>query len=583
MENSVRHGSLVPDTAAFAGKLARRLQAIYASSFSEGMVNRILAITNRQFPERPAWSEKDIVLITYGNSIQTTHEKPLQTLYRFLLNRLADTISCVHILPFFPFTSDDGFSVSDFMKVDPSLGSWEDFTAFTPKFGLMSDLVINHVSAEHSWFKNYLQNCSPGKDYFIGAEPEADYSKVVRPRSTSLFTRVETVNGARDVWTTFSADQVDLDFSNPEVLIEMIRVMVFYISQGVRIIRLDAIAFVWKKNGTSCLHLRETHEIVKLLRDISSFISPGTIILTETNVPNKENWSYFGDDDEAHMVYQFSLPPLLLHALFSGNANYLTDWATEIPAPRASQTFLNYTASHDGIGVRPLEGILPETEIDRLIEGMIGFGGLVSRRTNPNGSLSPYEINISYFDAMKGNKQGVDHFQEARFLCSQAIMMSLQGIPAFYIHSLFATANDYDGVNSTGRSRSINRRQLGEEELNSRLSNDTMHSRMFNELLRLIGIRKQCSAFHPGCPQEILKLGEALFAFTRYDQLTGEKIYCISNMTDQPVEIRAVLPEKKKGYDLISSDRYTATDTILLSACQTRWIAEQDELENQCN
>jgi sucrose phosphorylase len=480
MENSVRQGSLVPDAAAFAGKLARRLQVIYAAGFSEGIVNRILVITNRQFSEQPAWSEKDVVLITYGNSIRKADERPLHTLYRFLFNRLADTISCVHILPFFPFTSDDGFSVSDFMKVDPLLGSWEDIVAFTPKFSLMSDLVINHVSAGHSWFKNYLQNRSPGNDFFIEADPEADYRIVVRPRSTPLFTRVETVNGARDVWTTFSADQVDLDFSNPEVLIEMIRVMVFYISKGVRIIRLDAIAFLWKKNGTSCLHLRETHEIVKLLREIASFICPGTIILTETNVPNKENWSYFGDNDEAHMVYQFSLPPLLLHALFSENASYLTDWATEIPSTCVNQTFLNYTASHDGIGVRPLEGILPEPEIDRLIDGMIGFGGLISRRINPNGTLSPYEINITYFDAMKGNKQGVDHFQEARFLCSQAIMMSLQGIPAFYIHSLLATANDYDGVKSTGRARSINRQQLGEDELNSRLSNDSRQSHLFN-------------------------------------------------------------------------------------------------------
>jgi sucrose phosphorylase len=367
------------------------------------------------------------------------------------------------------------------------------------------------------------------------------------------------------------------------VLIEMIRVMVFYISKGVRIIRLDAIAFLWKKNGTSCLHLRETHEIVKLLREIASFICPGTIILTETNVPNKENWSYFGDNDEAHMVYQFSLPPLLLHALFSENASYLTDWATEIPSTCVNQTFLNYTASHDGIGVRPLEGILPEPEIDRLIDGMIGFGGLISRRINPNGTLSPYEINITYFDAMKGNKQGVDHFQEARFLCSQAIMMSLQGIPAFYIHSLLATANDYDGVKSTGRARSINRQQLGEDELNSRLSNDSRQSHLFNELVRLIGIRRQCSAFHPGCPQEILKLGDAIFAFTRYDRLSGEKVFCISNISGLPVEIASVLPEKKKGYDLISSDYYTAADTILLNACQTRWIAEQDDTENQCN
>jgi sucrose phosphorylase len=580
MENSVHQGAPVPDFAEFATALARHLQLIYKSAFSEGLVNRILAITNKRFAKRPVWSEKDVILITYGNSLYAPDEKPLQTLYRFLHDRLAGTISCVHILPFFPSTSDDGFAVSDFMKVDPSLGSWEDITAFTPEFSIMSDLVINHISSGHPWFKNYLQNRDAGKDYFIEAEPGADYSQVARPRSTPLFTRVETVCGMRNVWTTFSEDQVDLNFSNPEVLIEMVRILVFYISRGIRIIRLDAIAFLWKQAGTNCLHLPETHEIVKLLRDIASFVGPGTVILTETNVPNKENWSYFGDDNEAHMVYQFGLPPLLLHALFSGNANYLTDWATEIPSTVANQTFLNFAASHDGIGIRPLENILPQAEINMLIKGMTDFGGLISRKTNTDGSLSPYEINITYLDAMKGDKKGADNLQESRFLCSQTIMMSLQGIPAFYIHSLIGAANDYNGIKSTGRARSINRRRYCEDELNNKLSSDTIHRRLFNELVRIIGIRKHCSAFHPGSAQKILSLGDTLFAFTRHNHVTGEKIYCISNVTGRPVEIKFLLPEKKKGYDLILGDQFDAPDPILLSACQTRWIVEQDVIES---
>jgi sucrose phosphorylase len=371
MDQFVGHGFHANNMDEFAGKLARRLQIIYKSEFSEGIVNRILAITNKHFPERPFWNEKDIVLITYGNSIQGRGEKPLRTLRRFVNDRLSGAISCIHILPFFPFTSDDGFAVSDFMDVNPSLGNWEDLLAFTTDIDLMADLVINHVSSEHLWFKNYLQNQSPGKDYFIEWQSEADYGLIVRPRNTPLFTSVETVNGPRNVWTTFSADQIDLNFSNPEVLLEMIRTMVFYITKGIRIIRLDAIAFLWKKTGTSSLHLPETHEIVKLLREIATFICPGTLILTETNVPKKENWSYFGENDEAHMVYQFSLPPLLLHALFSGDAKYLTNWADEIPAVGINQTFLNYTASHDGIGIKPLEGLLPAKEIDRLIESMV--------------------------------------------------------------------------------------------------------------------------------------------------------------------------------------------------------------------
>jgi glycosidase len=567
--------STTPELDAFATDIARHLQTIYKTNFSEGLVNRIMAISSCRYPEQPAWKENDVVLITYGNTLLDDQQKPLKTLHRFLHEKLAGIISCVHILPFFPYTSDDGFAVSHFMEVNPGLGTWNDVVDLTPEFSLMADLVINHVSVSHPWFRNYLSGQVPGRDYFIEAQPDDCYDQVVRPRSTPLFTKVETSRGMRKVWTTFSSDQVDLNFANPEVLIEMIRIMVFYISHGIRILRLDAIAFLWKRAGTTCLHQPETHEVVKLLRTVASFVRPGTIILTETNVPNKENWSYFGNRDEAHIVYQFSLPPLLLHALFSGNAKYLTEWACSIPPPGSGQTYLNYTASHDGIGVRPLEGVLPADEISRLIDGMLAFGGLVSEKSNPDGSLSPYEINITYFDAMRGTVSGADHLQESRFLCSQAIMMSMQGLPAFYIHSLLSTANDYSQVEVTGRSRSINRSQLKYNEVIESLSGDNIHGRIFKEITGLIGIRRQHPAFHPDSPQEIVKAGSSFFAFKRIHPSTGEKIYCLSNVKDHPVSIPSVLPENMKGVDLITGERFDNASPIPFNACQTRWILEQ--------
>ncbi|MFO7371301.1 MAG: sugar phosphorylase [Bacteroidales bacterium] len=576
MTNSAKHGNSVADMAEFAGIVARHLQVIYKTNFSEGLVNRIMAMANLQYKGKPGWNEKDMVLITYGNSIRSAAENPLRTFRRFADKYLADTISTLHVLPFFPFTSDDGFAVSDFMEVNSDLGTWEDIAALASNYTLMADLVINHVSSAHPWFQNYLQNRDPGRGYFIEAQPGADYGNVVRPRSTPLFTRFVTAGGPKDVWTTFSADQIDLNFSNPEVLLEMIRIMIFYISRGIRIFRLDAIAFLWKVPGTACLHLPETHEIVKLFRDIATRVCPGTIILTETNVPNRENWSYFGRNDEAHMVYQFSLPPLLLHALHTGNAGYLNKWAQEIPKTSEGQTFLNYTASHDGIGVRPLEGLLPDGEIEKLITAMTGFGGMVSRKTNADGSQSPYEINITYLDAMKGSQLGPDHLQEERFVTSQAIMMSLRGMPAFYIHSLLGTPNDYAGVESTGRARSINRRQLREEELSRFLASDTMQQRLFNRLTRLIRIRKNCPAFHPACNQEIPALGSSVFAVARTDTKTGLQVICLSNMSVQPVEIKPLLPAKRKGWDLISGEQVTSEGPILLKACQTKWISWQD-------
>ena len=283
------------------------------------------------------------------------------------------------------------------------------------------------------------------------------------------------------MWTTFSADQADLNFANPDVLIEMIRILLFYIGKGARIIRLDAIAFLWKEIGSSCLHHHKTHEIVKLLREIATYANPRVIILTETNVPNPDNWSYFGQDDEAHMVYQFTLPPLILYTLFSGNSQYLTNWAESIPPTGKNKTFLNFTASHDGIGVRPLEGILPYNEIQRLIDGIRNFGGLLSVKTNPDGSTGPYEMNITYYSAMAGTIHGVDDLGEKRFLASQFIMLAMQGIPAVYIQSLLGCENDYDGVKKSGMARSINRKKWNEADILNVLSANTAQARIFTE------------------------------------------------------------------------------------------------------
>jgi sucrose phosphorylase len=567
-------GSQIRDINDFSGKLARHLQSIYKSGFNENLVNRILKLINRHYPPGPLWDEKDIVLITYGNTLMQKGEPPLKTLDRFLYMNLSGIISCVHILPFFPYTSDDGFAVSDFMKVNSELGSWEHIKQIGLDYSLMFDLVINHVSTDHQWFKNYLEGRAPYNRYFIEKDTGNNYNKVIRPRNTPLFTIFPTVNGEKAVWTTFSSDQIDLDFSNPEVLIEMIKVLLFYIDMGVRIIRLDAIAFLWKEKGTSCLHLPQTHEIVRLLRTIVSFVNPCVIILTETNVPNKENWSYFGNGDEAHMVYQFSLPPLLLHALYSGSSEYLTRWAFEIPDTVDNQTFLNYTASHDGIGVRPLEGILPASELQSVISGMKGFGGLISEKVNHDGSLSPYEINITYFDAMKGDKNGPDQMQVKRFICSQSIMMAMRGIPAFYIHSLLGTTNYYEGIKATGKLRAINRRQWNKEEIASLFAVDSTNRRVFNELIRLIRIRKQYRAFHPHCPQKILQLNDAFFAFIRSDPQSSMEICCISNITGKRgVLQRGLLPNRKSYKDLITPDgSLSCNDEIFFEPYQTRWI-----------
>jgi len=484
-------------------------------------------------------------VISYGDSIIEEGVPPLAVLSDFLQARLGERISGVHVLPFFPWSSDDGFSVIHYREVNPDLGDWSHIRELASHYDLMADLVLNHVSRESLWFVDYLSGSLPGRDYFIEVEPDTDVSQVVRPRSSPLLVPISTRRGTRYLWATFSEDQLDLNFENPDVLLEFVGILLFYLEQGTRIVRLDAVAFLWKKLGTACIHLPETHTVVRLLRAIVDHVAPGTLLITETNVPHQENISYFGLDrlakgepDEAHMVYQFALPPLLLHTLTRGEASTLQTWLASLPVLPDHCTYLNFTASHDGIGVRPLEGLLPDHERDALLELMHKFGGFVSMRSNPDGTDTPYEINITWFEAMRGTRRGPDPWQVARFLCSQAIMLSLQGIPALYIHTLTGTLNDIEGVERSGRLRSINRRRWQRRELDLLLdSPSTPTHDVFHALNRLLDQRRQEPCFHPNAAQRVVVSAPELLAVERGPLHDGRRLLALYNVTDLPLPL----------------------------------------------
>ena len=315
-------------------------------------------------------TEKDAILITYADALQGGAGSPLQTLNAFASRRLADSFSAVHLLPFYPYSSDDGFSVMDYLSVDPAVGDWNDVTALNAQFDLMFDYVLNHISAQSGWFKQYLDKKSGFADLAIEVRPGTDIAGVTRPRALPLLTEFTRSGGEKVLlWTTFSSDQVDLNYQSIDVLGRMIEVLLTYVRKGARFVRLDAIAYLWKEIGTTCIHHPKTHLVVKLLRRILDYTAPGVQIITETNVPHDENISYFGNGlDEAQMVYNFTLPPLLLHTLLSGDGRELTRWANELSTPSDKTAFFNFTASHDGIGVRPLEGILPSPVLAGLVQ-----------------------------------------------------------------------------------------------------------------------------------------------------------------------------------------------------------------------
>ncbi|MBE9534061.1 MAG: sugar phosphorylase, partial [Proteobacteria bacterium] len=501
-------------------EVKRILKKIYGEREGELAFQRIMDLLENfpvvQSKREGYFSQEDVVLITYGDSLLGKGQVPLVTLHDFATTYLKDAISTVHFLPFFPWSSDDGFSVVDFSTINPELGSWEDVVSIGRDFQLMFDYVVNHFSSKGEWFENYLAGKEGYVDFAMEVDPSTDLSLVTRPRSLPLLSEYKKHDGSTvHLWTTFSADQIDFNFKSLDVLEKMIEVLLFYVKQGATMLRLDAIAYLWKEIGTTCIHLSETHDMVKLFRSILDLVAPDVIIITETNVPHQENISYFGDGkDEAQMVYNFTLPPLLFYSFLKEDGTVLTNWAKGLYLESASNTFFNFAASHDGIGVRPLEGILPPEEIDALAEVVKANGGQVSYKRNPDGSDSPYELNITYVDAILADSEST---QAEKFLASQAIQYVLPGVPATYIHSLVGSRNWLEGVKQTGRARTVNREKLDVENLMSELKDpESFRARIFFSYIDLIKIRKKQQAFHPNADFEILEIDPKVFAIKRY-------------------------------------------------------------------
>jgi sucrose phosphorylase len=527
------------------------------------------------------WSQKDALLITYGNSIIDGAHKPLDLLSDFLGTYLDGILNAVHILPFFPYTSDDGFAVSDFRNVNPQLGDWPDINRIADDFTLMSDLVLNHVSSQGEWFNAYRQGQVPYDKFFFEASPEDDLRDVVRPRTTPLLREVETSAGTKHVWCTFSHDQIDLDFRNPEVLLEFLRIIRLHVDNGVQIIRLDAVAFLWKEVGSPSIHLPQTHAVIKLMRLLCDFATEKVILLTETNVPKAENLSYFGAGDEAHAIYNFPLPPLILHAMMSGNAQYLRQWQRGMPPAPMGCAYLNFTASHDGIGMRPAEGLLPEDEKQQVIDTVKDLGGLVSMRTMPDGSESPYELNTTFYDAMSRTFEGADEHHHTRFICSQTIVMSLEGIPAFYIHAMLATDNDHASVEKRGMNRAINRHRWDYPSLRKLLDDsETRHARALLDLSDRLKIRQSQAAFHPNATQFTVNMGdESIFGIWRQSLDRHQSIFALHNVSNAEVRVPSAalnLIEDQHWMDLLSGDTIDATAAeVIVAPYQCMWITNQ--------
>ena len=566
-------------------RVSEHLSIIYPGLNTKKLASELIAEMGmgrniqRPTPHRNHWDQGDAILITYGNTIQSSGELPLVTLSRFLDKYLKRQFTAIHILPFFPFSSDDGFSVIDYSTVNPSLGDWENIESISKKYKLMSDLVINHISSRSRWFENYKNGVKPGKDYFIEGNPNDDFSKVVRPRNSPLLTEVRTKAGIRHVWSTFSGDQIDLNFRNPNVLKEFVSIVRSYLNHGITIFRMDAVPFLWKQKGTSCTNLQPTHEIIKLFHTLIEYYFPSALIVCENNVPSNENLTYFGNANEAHVIYNFSLPPLLIYTLLTGRCSHLKNWMMSMPPAQSGTTYLNFIASHDGIGLRPLDGLISDDEVDKLVEKTKQSGGRVTYRKSREGSDKPYELNITLFDLLKSTfDSDEDNYSVERFLCAHSIMFALEGIPAVYIQSIFGSHNDLERLEHTQRNRSINRHIWDEFELEKELSDrQSPHARIFAELKRLLSIRKKQSAFHPNATQYTLHISDDIFAFWRQSINRDQSIFCISNVTatEKLINLRDInLINTDEWKDLIGGRLYfNIQEQLSLSPYQVLWIS----------
>ena len=525
------------------------------------------------------WGSSSVVLITYPDAIYRKDESTLKTLAEFAQNRLSGLASVIHVLPFLPSTSDGGFAVSNHEKIDNTFGDWNDLKNLSRKYKIMADLVLNHVSSSHPWVHQFMKSDEPGTSYILAPLQTDIWEEVIRPRNSSLFTNIKTNKGFKNVWTTFGPDQIDVDWKNPHIFLEFVKLLVTYINNGADWIRLDAIAFIWKEPFTTCLHLETVHSIVKLLNKCLKRIKPSAVLITETNVPEDENISYLIDGNEANLAYNFTLPPLLLEAIFTAETDLLNNWLSNWNDLPTATSLLNFTSSHDGIGLRALEGIMDDKRIHNLLVESEKRGGLVSHRRMSNGQDQPYELNISWWSAMSNGGSDNTLYQFERFLLSQVFTLSLKGVPAFYLPTILASPNDIDTFRKTGQRRDLNRQKFEASKLIEMLKNfDSPASKNISYLSHVVKVRSRLSAFHPEAYMKCISTNISSCVIIQRG-LDEYRVYVICNISDKCINIPLLdeldlllLDSKKRLIDNITGASINK-DSFTLNPYQVVWAS----------
>ena len=546
--------------------------------YFENEIVQIIHHFNKKNPKKKkSISEKTTLVICYGDSVYSEKKKSIKVFQNFFQKKLKDYFDTIHFLPFYPSSSDSGFAVKDHYKVESKLGNWLDIKNVSKSSDVMADMVINHASARGLWFKNFLKKKEPGKDYFLTVDSKFNTSKVIRPRDHRLLKKIKIFKKSDYLWRTFSPDQIDLNFRNPSVLIQFIKIMIHLINNGVTIFRLDAIAYLWKENGSKCINLEQTHEIIKLLRNITNLLNIKTNIITETNLPEKENLSYFGKNDEANWIYNFSLPPLLIHALLFENSIFLNKWSKNLPNTKKGNSYLNFIASHDGIGMRPTEGLFNQKVLNNFLKRLKKNGSKFSYRKVLNKTKKVYEANITVFDALKKSdydQKGKFYFE--RYLSAHAIMISFEGIPAIYFNSIFGTANDEAKFIITGNNRDINRYKWNLKNISNKLKDSkTKQNKFYTSICNLLKIRRNQKAFHPNASRINIDLGRKIYGFKRISEDKKQTILCVTNLSSKIQTIKIDKKNQKMKNLLSSKINIMNKKFLILKPFETIWLSNK--------
>jgi glucosylglycerate phosphorylase len=587
-----------PETAA---RMRKRLRFLYGKQRADAAMpelERILQVhqahkppemieKERDYDPRERFSEQDMVLITYGDIVKGPGKTPLSTLHDFINTYNRGAVNTLHLLPFFPYSSDRGFAVVDFKQVDPELGSWADIREKKRRYDLMFDAVLNHVSSRSELFREFLDGTPRFRDFFIAFDSPDDLTpdqrkKIFRPRTSEILTRFDTLRGPKWVWTTFSEDHIDLNFRNPEVLMQVLDSVLFYIRNGADLLRLDAVTYIWAEPGTESVHLPQTHEVVKLLRDVVDSVGSGVALVTETNVPHEKNVAYFGDGtDEAHMVYNFALPALVLHAFTREDARVLSKWAEGLEPPSDTATFFNILDTHDGIGLMGAKGILSGEDVDLLVRTAKDRGAYISYKMTEDRTEEPYEINTTWWSAVNddGGRESLAR-KVKRYVASRSIALVLRGVPGVYVHGFLGTANDHQRVEETGLKRDVNRGFIDRGDVDRELADPRSKlSLLRGQSARLHLARTRHRAFHPRGPQKVLHLGPGVFAVVRRSPEGGETVLAMTNVTGREVRLKVPLAgvgvEARLWQDLPTKRPWEArrgTLAIALGPYEVLWL-----------